>query len=124
MFSIRAMVAQAPHEREKGLMYRTEMAQHEGMLFVFEQPSRQCFWMRNTVLPLDAAFVANDGTVINIEAMQAQTEDAHCSAQPVRYVLEMNQGWFKRRNIGPGYRITGGPFKVQPTSAPNSSGAR
>ena len=73
------------------------MPQHEGMLFIFEQPSRQCFWMKNTLLPLTAAFVADDGRIVNLADMKPQTTDSHCSTEPVRYVLEMNQGWFARR---------------------------
>jgi hypothetical protein len=62
-------------------MFRREMPQHEGMLFVFEQPAPQCFWMKNTILPLTAAFVADDGTIVNLADMKPQTEDSHCSDQ-------------------------------------------
>lgn len=113
MYRIDAQVAQAPQERETGLMYRKEMPQHEGMLFVFEQPSVQCFWMKNTVLPLTAAFVQDDGTIANLADMKPQTTDAHCSAKPVRYVLEMNQGWFAKRGIKVGARL-GGPSFARP----------
>jgi uncharacterized protein len=91
-------------------MFRKEMPQHEGMLFVFEQPSQQCFWMKNTLLPLSAAFIDDDGTVVNVEDMKPQTLDSHCSAKPVRYVLEMNQGWFAKKGIKPGTRLNGEPF--------------
>jgi uncharacterized membrane protein (UPF0127 family) len=113
MHQIRAAVAQTPEQRQIGLMFRREMPQHEGMLFVFEQPSEQCFWMKNTPLPLSIAFLKDDGTVVNIADMQPQSLDSHCSAKPVRYVLEMNQGWFAKRGIGPGYRLSspgGRPF--------------
>jgi uncharacterized protein len=80
------------------------------MLFVFEQPSQQCFWMKNTLLPLSAAFIDDDGTVVNVEDMKPQTLDSHCSAKPVRYVLEMNQGWFAKKGIKPGTRLNGEPF--------------
>ena len=92
MHQIDAQVAQTPAQRQIGLMFRREMPQHEGMLFVFEQPAPQCFWMKNTILPLTAAFVADDGTIVNLADMKPQTEDSHCSAKPVRFVLEMNQG--------------------------------
>lgn len=107
MHNIRAAVAQTPEQRQTGLMFRREMAQHEGMLFVFDEASPQCFWMKNTLLPLAIAFLADDGTVVNTDEMKPQTLDSHCSAKPVRYVLEMNQGWFAKRGIGPGYRISG-----------------
>jgi uncharacterized protein len=107
MHNIRAALAQTPEQRQTGLMFRREMAQHEGMLFVFDEASPQCFWMKNTLLPLAIAFLADDGTVVNTDEMKPQTLDSHCSAKPVRYVLEMNQGWFAKRGIGPGYRISG-----------------
>ncbi len=111
MHQIDAQVARSNDERAIGLMHRKEMPQHEGMLFVFEQPQQQCFWMKNTLLPLSAAFVADDGTVVNVEEMKAQTLDSHCSVQPVRYVLEMNKGWFDRKGIKPGSKISGLPLK-------------
>lgn len=80
------------------------------MLFVFEQPAGQCFWMKNTLLPLTAAFVADDGTIVNLVDMKPQTLDSHCSVRPVRFVLEMNQGWFAKRGIQAGARLSGPPF--------------
>ena len=111
MHRIEAQVAASPQERQTGLMHRKEMPAHEGMLFVFEQPATQCFWMRNTLLPLTAAFAADDGTIVNLADMSPQTEDSHCSAKPVRYVLEMNQGWFAKRGIKAGARLGGAPFQ-------------
>ena len=113
MYKIDAQVAAAPREREIGLMFRKEMPQQEGMLFVFEEPATQCFWMKNTILPLTAAFVADDGRIVNLVDMQPQTTDSHCSQEPVRYVLEMNQGWFSRKNIKKGAMLTGTPFAVR-----------
>lgn len=110
MHRIEAQVAASPQERQTGLMHRKEMPAHEGMLFVFEQPATQCFWMRNTLLPLTAAFVADDGTIVNLADMKPQTEDSHCSAKPVRYVLEMNQGWFEQRHLKAGAKLRGKPF--------------
>jgi len=107
MYRIQAQVAASPQERQIGLMFRREMPQQEGMLFVFEQPATQCFWMKNTQLPLTAAFVADDGSIVNLADMQPLSEDSHCSARPVRYVLEMNQGWFARRGIKAGARLGG-----------------
>jgi uncharacterized protein len=107
---IRAELAQSPEERTIGLMFRASMPVNDGMLFTFERPGVQCFWMKNTLLPLSAAFVADDGRIVNIEDMQPQTEASHCSAKPVRFVLEMNQGWFARRGIKPGSKLQGAPF--------------
>ena len=110
MHLLDVQVAQTPQERQLGLMFRKDMPQHEGMLFVFEQPATQCFWMRNTLLPLTAAFVTDDGTIVNLADMKPQTDDSHCSAKPVRYVLEMNQGWFAKRSIQAGFKLGGTPF--------------
>jgi uncharacterized membrane protein (UPF0127 family) len=111
MHLIDAQVAQTPGQREIGLMFREQMPQNEGMLFVFERPSEQCFWMRNTLLPLTAAFIANDGTVVNLEDMKPKTLDSHCSVKPVRFVLEMNQSWFARKGIKAGFKLSGEPFE-------------
>jgi uncharacterized membrane protein (UPF0127 family) len=111
MYQIDTQVAQTPEQRSIGLMYRTEMPQHEGMLFVFEQPSIQCFWMKNTLLPLTAAFVADDGSIVNLADMKPQTTDSHCSSKPVRFVLEMHQGWFAKRGLKAGSRLSGVAFK-------------
>jgi len=110
-FMIDAQVALTPEQRQTGLMFRKEMPQHEGMLFVFEQASQQCFWMKNTLLPLSAAFIADDGSIVNIVDMKPQTLDGHCSAKPVRFVLEMHQGWFNKRNIQAGYKLASTLFK-------------
>ena len=109
--NIRAEVAQTADERATGLMFRREMAQQDGMLFVFEEPATQCFWMKNTLLPLSVAFVADDGTIVNIEDMAPQTLDSHCSTKPVRFALEMNQGWFAKRGLKAGSRLSGPAFR-------------
>lgn len=114
MHRIDAQVAQSPQERQIGLMHRKSMPQHEGMLFVFEQPATQCFWMKNTLLPLTAAFVADDGSIVNLADMQPQSEASHCSQQPVRYVLEMNQGWFAQKHLKAGSKLGGAPFSARP----------
>ena len=111
MHLIDAQVAGTPQQRQVGLMFRHQMPQHEGMLFVFEQPATQCFWMKNTLLPLTAAFVADDGVIVNLVDMKPQTEDSHCSARPVRYVLERNQGWFAKRQLKAGSKLGGKPFE-------------
>ena len=113
MYQIDAQVALTPQQQQTGLMYRKEMPQAEGMLFVFEQPSTQCFWMKNTLLPLSAAFVADDGRIVNLVDMQPLTLDSHCSEEPVRYVLEMNQGWFAKKNIKKGAKLSGAPFQAR-----------
>jgi uncharacterized membrane protein (UPF0127 family) len=109
---IDAQVALTPEQRQTGLMLRKDMPQHEGMIFVFERPAQQCFWMKNTLLPLTAAFVADDGTIVNLADMKPQTTDTHCSEKPVRYVLEMNKGWFAKKGIKAGSKLGGAPFEA------------
>ena len=113
MHVIDAQVALTPEERQIGLMQRKDMPQHEGMIFIFEQAAQQCFWMKNTLLPLTAAFVADDGTIVNLADMKPQTTDSHCSNHPVRYVLEMNKGWFAKKGIKAGSKLGGALFQAQ-----------
>jgi len=113
MYKITAQVAMTPQQRQTGLMFRKDMPQQEGMIFIFEEPSQQCFWMKNTLLPLTAAFVADDGTIVNLADMKPQTTDSHCSTQPVRYVLEMNQGWFAKKGIKAGAKLGGALFEAK-----------
>lgn len=110
MHLIQAEVAQSPKERAIGLMHRKTMPSNAGMLFVFEAPDQQCFWMKNTLLPLSIAFLADDGSIVNIAEMSPMSEESHCSKKPVRFALEMNAAWFSKRGIKPGSKIKGAPF--------------
>jgi uncharacterized membrane protein (UPF0127 family) len=71
--------------------------------------------MRNTLIPLTAAFVEDDGTIVNLADMQPQSDDSHCSSKPVRFVLEMNLGWFAKRQIKPGAKLGGAVFSKRPS---------
>jgi uncharacterized membrane protein (UPF0127 family) len=104
---IHAELANDFASRMQGLMYRTALPPNGGMLFVFEAAAVQCMWMKNTLIPLSVAFIGSDGKIVNIADMQPQTEDAHCAAQPARYALEMEQGWFAQRGIRPGMQLRG-----------------
>ena len=106
---ITAEVAKDNASRQVGLMHRKALAPSHGMLFIFEVRATQCMWMRNTLIPLSVAFIGDDGRIVNIEDMQPKTEDSHCSAVPVRYALEMTQGWFAQRKLGAGSLIKGIP---------------
>jgi uncharacterized protein len=99
MHIISAEVADNMRTRGDGLMMRNKMAQNQGMLFVFERAEPHCFWMRNTLLPLSIAFIDDNGVIVNIADMKPQSDDSHCSKKPVRYALEMNQGWFASKGI-------------------------
>lgn len=111
MHVLQVQVAQTPEQQATGLMFRKTMGTNEGMLFIFDEPRQQCFWMKNTLLPLSVAFIADDGGVVNVDDMKPQTLDSHCSTKPVRFVLEMNVGWFDKRGIKAGSKFLGDPFK-------------
>ena len=111
IYRIQAEVANTPQARQVGLMNRTSMPTDSGMLFIFDQKATHCFWMSNTKIPLAIAFLGDDGKIVNIEEMQAETLNNHCPKVPVRYALEMNRQWFSQRAIGPGSQIQGLPRK-------------
>jgi uncharacterized membrane protein (UPF0127 family) len=106
MHLIRAEVAADGATRSKGLMMRPRLGANEGMLFVFADKAGHCFWMKNTLIPLSIAFLDDDGTIVNIEDMQPHKEDSHCPVRPIRYALEMDQGWFAKRGIKPGAKLS------------------
>ena len=86
-----------------GMMFRKDMGENEGMLFVFGRAHRTSFYMKNTSVPLSCAYIDPDGTILEIHDMKPLDEspiDAH--HDNILYVLEMKQGWFQRHNIGVG----------------------
>jgi uncharacterized membrane protein (UPF0127 family) len=107
MHVIQAEIAATPESRTIGLMNRKSLAPNHGMLFVFDQANVQCFWMRNTLIPLSIAYLDTDGTIVNIADMTPQSDQSHCSNRPVRFALEMDQGWFAARGLTPGKKILG-----------------
>ena len=102
---IRAEVAANDPDREKGLMFRTVLGGNQGMVFLFDRADMECMWMKNTLIPLSVAFMDNSGKIINVEDMQPQTENNHCTKSPARYALEMNLGWFTAHGVKPGATI-------------------
>ncbi len=115
MHVIQAEVADRFVTRMTGLMHRPELAPNAGMLFVFEERDKQCMWMKNTLIPLSVAYLGEDGTIINIADMRPHDETSHCAKSPVRFALEMNQGWFAARGLKPGARLQGlERFKPRP----------
>jgi hypothetical protein len=107
---IKTELAISGEQQATGMMFRKEMGTNDGMLFVNDDSSVRCFWMRNTLIPLTIAFVAEDGTIVNLADMDAQSDKSHCSAKPVRFALEMNRGWFAKRGIKAGTKLQGKPF--------------
>ena len=102
-------VAATPSERRRGLMGRTHLPADGGMLFVFEQPGRHCFWMRDTPLPLSIAFIDAAGRIASLADMQPRSDSLHCPNTEVRYALEVRQGEFQRRGITPRAQVDGLP---------------
>lgn len=100
--TVKAEIARSPAEQARGLMYRRELGRNEGMIFVYEQERVLSFWMKNTFVPLDIAYIKADGTIATIRQMQPLSEAPHSSRVPVLYALEVNQGWFARHGVQEG----------------------
>jgi uncharacterized membrane protein (UPF0127 family) len=107
---IQVYVARSDEERALGLMHRRELPKDEGMLFMCEDRAVQNFWMKDTPLPLSIAFLEEDGTILKIADLAPHDLEAESSEHPVRFVLEVNQGWFDQRGISPGVRLSGPVF--------------
>jgi len=109
MYLINASVAANDADREQGLMFRKSLEPNEGMLFVFAENAGHCFWMKNTLIPLSIAFIRQDGTITDLDEMQAETTNNHCPTHNGVYALEMSKGWFTAHGIKPGMQIIGLP---------------
>jgi len=100
-------VAATPESRSQGLMYRSELADDAGMLFVFERPAEVAFWMRNTFIPLDLIFIDRQGSIVRIHPEAQPHDDTLISSgQPVTHVLEINGGLAAELGIETGQRMT------------------
>jgi len=99
---VKAEVAKTQDERNKGLMFRKDLADGEGMIFVFETDQILSFWMKNTVIPLSIAFIAGDGRIVEIKNMYPKDENSVSSGRSGRYALEVPQGWFNRAGVKEG----------------------
>jgi hypothetical protein len=100
----RVELAVTDDEVRTGLMHRESMPEDAGMLFVFDPPSHTGFWMRNTLIPLDIAYMDADGTIKEIVHGEPLNETVLRPALPYWYVLEVNGGWFERHGLGVGDR--------------------
>ncbi|MEK0363240.1 DUF192 domain-containing protein [Pseudomonas sp. CBC3] len=106
---LQAEYARSPAERERGLMERTELAADRGMLFRFDDFRRHCLWMKNTSLPLSAAFMDEQGRIVDVIDLEPLSTAIRCSREPARYALEVNQGWFSQHRAGIGDQVNGIP---------------
>ncbi len=99
-------IAETDEHRQRGLMYRKSMPADEGMLFVFERSKKLSFWMRNTCIPLDMVFIAEDGTIVHIEenvpTLTDRTFNSGCAA---KYVVELNAGWARAHGVAAGQKL-------------------
>ncbi len=94
-------------QERTGMMFRTNMEENEGMIFVFAEPERASFWMKNTLLPLSAAYIDTKGTILEIHDLEPQnTNEVLAATDNVQFVLETRQGWFRRHNIKEGMGIS------------------
>ena len=107
---IEVYVARSAEERALGLMHRRDLPENEGMLFMCDDHAVLKFWMKDTPLPLSIAFLADDGTIVKVADLEPNCLDAESSEHPVRFVLEVNQGWFDERGIAAGTRLVGPVF--------------
>ena len=109
-YLINAELARTAEERQRGLMFRESLAENQGMMFQFSQADHYCMWMKNTLIPLSIAFIDEHGKIINIEEMQANSEQTTCAKSKARYALEMNTGWYSQRQIKAGQKVDGLPL--------------
>lgn len=101
-FSLTCELADSPEKRNKGLMYRKNLEKDGCMLFVFPEEEILYFWMKDTYIPLDIAFMDKEGKILAIKKMQPQDTTPVSSVHPAKYALEMNQNWFFENNIKEG----------------------
>jgi uncharacterized membrane protein (UPF0127 family) len=104
--TVNVEVAATVGQRQQGLMLRQEMDEDAGMLFLFAQDVNIGFWMHNTYLPLDIAYIGADGKLLEVRQGKPLDETILTPAQKYRYVIEMNQGWFERHHFGTGTQVT------------------
>ena len=102
--TVKAEVANTADQRARGLMYRDQVPDGTGMLFVFPDSQMRSFWMQNTYVALDIAFMDAQMQVVDIQQMEARTEDFHDSRAPAMFALEVPKGWFAAHRIGIGAR--------------------
>jgi uncharacterized membrane protein (UPF0127 family) len=95
-------IARTEEEKAQGLMHRKKLPDGTGMGFIYDRDQQMSFWMKNTVIPLSIAFIASDGTIIEIKDMRPLDLSSVRSSRSVRYALETPQGWFERAGVQPG----------------------
>jgi len=102
---LHAWVVSRPAEMQKGLMQIKSLPPDAGMLFVFQDTAIHSFWMKNTLIPLDIAFLAEDGMILEIRKMRPLDETSIVSAKPAAFALEVSSGWFAEKKVFSGMRV-------------------
>ncbi len=97
--TVRVEIASTPGQREEGLKNREEVPDGTGMLFVFQAEAVHSFWMMDTYVALDIAFIDAKFRIVDIQQMEPLTTDLHTSARPAMFVLEVRKGWFEERGV-------------------------
>lgn len=96
-------IADSEGERQQGLMYRTQMEDSQGMLFIFPETEMQSFWMKNTLISLDILFVNENMEIVTIQKYaQPKSEQSLRSTKPAKYVIEVNAGFCDRYEVNEG----------------------
>jgi uncharacterized protein len=98
-------IARTPDEHQTGLMFRQTLAPDSGMLFVYDHPATEGYWMHNTYLPLSIAWIDQNGTIVDIQDMQPLSDDVHWPASSYWYALEANMGWYVDHGVGVGQQV-------------------
>ncbi len=108
--TLTAEVAESTDAQQAGLMFRRELPADHGMLFVFGMQRQASFWMKNTYLPLDIAYLDREGVILEIHPLEPlDTTPVKSAAANVAFALETNRGWFQRNGIQPGTKVAGIP---------------
>lgn len=102
---VRVEIAEDPDRRRQGLMHRDSLPADRGMLFVYPEEQTLSFWMRNTRIPLDIAYIDQRGYIVDIQQMEPGTDHLYESSSPAMYALEVNRGWFEKHGIQEGDRV-------------------
>jgi len=113
-------VADTPAEHHKGMMFRPRLEPDEAMLFVFPRDDNLSFWMKNTYVDLDLAFIASDGVIVQIERLEAFDAEPVYSRRPARFALELPAGWLAAHGIGLGAHVTIPPEVTETEMTPPS----
>ena len=92
-------LAISQREKSKGLMYRKDLSNTDGMLFIWKNEDKRCMWMKNTYIPLDLGFFREDLTLIEVRDLYPRSLESVCSSEPAKYALELPKGWFSSHNI-------------------------